>query len=195
MTAYFLEKRCIYASQRKAKRAILIKRLQEHSEVPWELGNECYDCCEKFTMIFRRHHCRLCGRSICDNCTKILENRKTCKKCCLLLKNEDNLIEDPMKPLFEKIEALKIQMLEILPYFNGLLMQIDSSNEKERKELHNQATELRSQLTIVLEGIQKNITLLKQIPAKNDYKKCIDNYIKSIHLFMQSFTSTMRTFK
>lgn len=111
------------------------------------------------------------------------------------MKNEDNLIEDPMKPLFEKIEALKIQMLEILPYFNGLLMQIDSSNEKERKELHNQATELRSQLTIVLEGIQKNITLLKQIPAKNDYKKCIDNYIKSIHLFMQSFTSTMRTFK
>ena len=29
----------------------------------------CYDCDSQFTLFNRRHHCRLCGRVFCANCT------------------------------------------------------------------------------------------------------------------------------
>jgi len=29
----------------------------------------CYECEAPFTMLVRRHHCRICGRIFCANCT------------------------------------------------------------------------------------------------------------------------------
>lgn len=29
----------------------------------------CYECEAPFTMLVRRHHCRICGRIFCSNCT------------------------------------------------------------------------------------------------------------------------------
>jgi 1-phosphatidylinositol-3-phosphate 5-kinase len=29
----------------------------------------CYECDTPFTMLVRRHHCRICGRIFCANCT------------------------------------------------------------------------------------------------------------------------------
>ena len=124
-----------------------------------------------------------------------MQDEKVCFDCFKMLTMDAVDVDDPMKPIFENIEGLKRQLLEILPYFNGLLVEINSTKDAEQKELHKQASVLRLQLAAVLEGIQKSIYYLQQIPANGEYKKCIDNYIKSIHTFMQSFTSTMRTFK
>ena len=36
------------------------------SEREWHHSSECYDCGEAFTFLFRRHHCRECCRSFCN---------------------------------------------------------------------------------------------------------------------------------
>ena len=38
--------------------------------VPNEMIHNCEDCGASFTVLRRRHHCRLCGRVFCDDCTK-----------------------------------------------------------------------------------------------------------------------------
>eukprot|EP00835_Amoeboradix_gromovi_P001297 NODE_56_length_25944_cov_0.235287.p11 type:complete len:203 gc:universal NODE_56_length_25944_cov_0.235287:17993-17385(-) len=194
-TKYFIEQRTIYSNLRRSRKEQLIKNMNEKTAIKWKKASDCYICNLSFGFLRRRHHCRLCGNSIGDECLKILQNEKTCKTCFHTITNKEKIVEDPMKPLFESVEALKRQLLEILPYFNGLVIELKSSNEKEKKELHVQASVLRLQLTSLFAGIERNINLLKRIEAGVDYKKCIDNYIKSIHLFMQSFAAPMRSFK
>jgi len=40
-------------------------RLAAKAPQPWQLSDSCALCDEKFHAALRRHHCRLCGRSIC----------------------------------------------------------------------------------------------------------------------------------
>ena len=63
--------------------------------MPWQSDsttNSCYICLDEFSLINRRHHCRLCGRIICgstgcmENIPIKLENGmakdlKSCTKC------------------------------------------------------------------------------------------------------------------
>ncbi|CEM10580.1 unnamed protein product [Vitrella brassicaformis CCMP3155] len=35
---------------------------------PWHLADHCERCGKNFTMLFRRHHCRHCGFSVCGGC-------------------------------------------------------------------------------------------------------------------------------
>lgn len=42
--------------------------------VPNEMIHNCEDCGISFTLLRRRHHCRLCGRVFCDDCTKHRRN-------------------------------------------------------------------------------------------------------------------------
>ena len=52
----------------------------------------CMECSLQFTMFFRRHHCRRCGRMVCSNCAPpnnvrpipewgYTESVRHCKKC------------------------------------------------------------------------------------------------------------------
>ncbi|CAJ0602562.1 unnamed protein product [Cylicocyclus nassatus] len=47
----------------------------EREIVPWSADSEslhCTRCAAKFTLARRRHHCRLCGRVMCHQCSKFL---------------------------------------------------------------------------------------------------------------------------
>lgn len=59
--------------------------------------SECEVCCKGFNIFFRRHHCRNCGKCVCENCLveKIripaLDPRalfKVCSACSIKLKDE-----------------------------------------------------------------------------------------------------------
>jgi hypothetical protein len=61
--------------------------------VPDNSSNQCYYCKSNFGFISRKHHCRLCGNLICQNCSLQMKLQtaketqiKTCKKCTYLLK-------------------------------------------------------------------------------------------------------------
>ena len=194
-TNLFIEQRNLYQDQYKNKKSLLLMRLQENQKVTWEMKKSCKLCFKTFTLVHRRHHCRLCGSSICDECTIYYKDKKCCTTCFKIVNTTAITVEDPMRPLFDAIESLKRQLLEILPYFNGLIMEIKSSIGDEQLQLHKQASILRNQLSSILQSIQMNINQLKAIEAIGDYKICINNYIKSIQLFLQSFTATFRSFK
>ena len=54
----FTRDEAVYAAARLAARA----------PQPWQLGEACALCDETFHAALRRHHCRLCGRSVCRHC-------------------------------------------------------------------------------------------------------------------------------
>lgn len=40
------------------------------STADWKDANECYDCRVQFSILTRKHHCRICGDVFCDRCTR-----------------------------------------------------------------------------------------------------------------------------
>lgn len=61
--------------------ALRTKKNIERSVVPWDIDNkcsECVDCNKKFTLTFRRHHCRLCGKIFCGDCLDNLDLNIAC---------------------------------------------------------------------------------------------------------------------
>jgi rabenosyn-5 len=87
--------------------------------VPWQNNSSaktCYLCSDDFTLINRRHHCRLCGRIICssplcmenipiklENC--LVKELKSCVKCFKFLfkkpqTRNQSLTEEKINSLF-----------------------------------------------------------------------------------------------
>ena len=68
--------------QEQANRALLGLRINKDD---WNADGDhknCEQCDLPFTFTFRRHHCRFCGRLLCNNCTKKrLENQRICDQC------------------------------------------------------------------------------------------------------------------
>lgn len=42
--------------------------------VPDDAAKACYKCQDTFTLISRRHHCRVCGLLVCGKCSRILHS-------------------------------------------------------------------------------------------------------------------------
>lgn len=60
--------------------------------VPDNAATHCMECNAAFTFLFRRHHCRRCGRTVCGNCAPANNDRpipewgypnpvRHCRKC------------------------------------------------------------------------------------------------------------------
>ena len=64
--------------------------------IPDERVTMCQVCTAAFSLTFRRHHCRACGKVVCDICSsnrvplKYLNNRKSrvCDQCCETLRKQ-----------------------------------------------------------------------------------------------------------
>uniref|UniRef100_A0A1B6M2W7 FYVE, RhoGEF and PH domain-containing protein 6 n=2 Tax=Graphocephala atropunctata TaxID=36148 RepID=A0A1B6M2W7_9HEMI len=91
----------------------------------------CQICTAEFTMTFRRHHCRGCGKVVCSACSDYkapmkylhFNSDRVCTECYKYLFNE---IEDPAYGMVEMIkkefglsneEDMKIKMIEIQSSF------------------------------------------------------------------------------
>jgi len=66
----------IYNSDSKLSSVMKARKNVEKTCVPWQEDKEvkfCPSCEKKFTLTFRRTHCRLCGQVYCINCIDFLE--------------------------------------------------------------------------------------------------------------------------
>ena len=53
--------------------------------IPDSEVSECQTCLKSFSFLIRKHHCRLCGRVVCGDCSKfrmVLEKSKTPVRVC-----------------------------------------------------------------------------------------------------------------
>ena len=49
--------------------------------IPDSASNSCQICHKKFSLFFRRHHCRGCGKLICSECSRYIRETRICKEC------------------------------------------------------------------------------------------------------------------
>ena len=64
----------ILIDNKKTKnRAIDIPKRTPSIWIPDNKAMKCFDCCVPFSIINRKHHCRVCGRVFCRNCTTFTE--------------------------------------------------------------------------------------------------------------------------
>uniref|UniRef100_A0A0A9Y4P8 FYVE, RhoGEF and PH domain-containing protein 6 n=2 Tax=Lygus hesperus TaxID=30085 RepID=A0A0A9Y4P8_LYGHE len=96
----------------------------------------CQICAAKFTVKFRRHHCRCCGRVVCGECSnnraplqyQKFQAKRVCDECYDYLKNE---FEDPNSNMIDRIrDELGLSESNITPTFEALRIsfkQLDAS--------------------------------------------------------------------
>jgi len=60
----------------------------------------CEICGTNFTFTRRRHHCRFCGKVVCDACSpRTLDSNRICKDCLKCNKNSFNLTQESLNIL------------------------------------------------------------------------------------------------
>ncbi|KDO30119.1 hypothetical protein SPRG_05311 [Saprolegnia parasitica CBS 223.65] len=65
-----------------------LRKLSVIETTKWKQDQDsfaCYQCNKRFTLFRRRHHCRVCGEVICDNCSTFvgLEKQQNVRVCVL----------------------------------------------------------------------------------------------------------------
>lgn len=104
----------------------LTPRLSPQSD--WEKSGKCKVCSLKFTPVRRRHHCRKCGSSTCDKCSRCrlfvpdVGEIRICLKC-----SETMLVND------QELEQVRSDLSKLVKEFAGL------------KELHDREKRLNSE--------------------------------------------------
>ena len=90
-----------------------------------DLINNCYRCGMKFSIFYRKHHCRVCGRIFCYECSNFFENvpeelqikPQLNQKKVRVCKNCSNKINELHK-LKETIDVFELLNLDIVDLFN-----------------------------------------------------------------------------
>jgi len=80
--------------QEAANNALLGLRVNKADWTDDSKSKYCEQCNAEFTFFFRRHHCRFCGRLLCDNCTKDrLKGQRICDQCVETYNHSANQVE------------------------------------------------------------------------------------------------------
>lgn len=91
-----------------------------NSNTHWQPDSKhpkCQECSTSFTFINRHHHCRNCGRNLCNRCTLkranvCSENARLCNMCFNSIVNTHNYTV-----IYEPIGENKMEMSNVKIYF------------------------------------------------------------------------------
>ncbi|EXJ66541.1 uncharacterized protein A1O5_10210 [Cladophialophora psammophila CBS 110553] len=81
-----------------SSRRYMVPRWQPDSEV-----NKCPICNRPFTWMFRRHHCRKCGRVVCNDCSP---HRITIPRQFIVHPPGPDVVDSPVNPATHRSESL-----------------------------------------------------------------------------------------
>eukprot|EP00940_MAST-03C_sp_MAST-3C-sp2_P001560 g1560.t1 len=82
----------------------------------WQNADKCNVCVQNFTSIRRRHHCRKCGASSCDKCSRcrfVAENSSEELRVCLHCSREMIANDVELEIVRAELTVLKSQLVEI----------------------------------------------------------------------------------
>ncbi|KAL1923701.1 uncharacterized protein VTP21DRAFT_8681 [Calcarisporiella thermophila] len=188
------------------KKLSLSNRIREleMSVVKWESDSDVLNCpfCNatfnKFTK--RKHHCRLCGRIICDECSDtvpLLLNLATdsildavgdiraCVQCrgIILKRREEKILKSrqpPVVKLYQELQEYRKTIDNELPKFQEMLsmLQKDSAISHDHQDFHAAAA-TRKKLLENFNSFDAASKRLLVIPARTTYQKRLH---ENIHL-------------
>jgi len=106
----------------------------------------CTNCYNKFSMLYRRHHCRYCGTIICASCSDLPylgqqdQEERCCKKCynkvqcCKIITHDGSITPELKKEILRIARKMKewpedaaIQKLIFMAYSKIMLLTYDHS--------------------------------------------------------------------
>ena len=134
----------IPSSQNQLKLEKLSKKKLEQTVCQWSEDKSCKVCQSRVSMLpmyssSKRHHCRICGCSVCGECIISKEDVKMCTKCLDIL-FQNNSCSSPQIELSHKSVSLEYQT------FRSLRFQIENAiakyQEKPNSDTRNEILSL-----------------------------------------------------
>ncbi len=170
---------------------------------PNDSSNRCLECEKVFTLMNRKHHCRLCGKLICHSCSKsveILQNQgvRSCTSCLYLLSLRKRDSRDaepaPIVELYETFQRHKKGVSSQLVKFNALLMDLGArSNISHQDQDYQVSLKLRKELLDSFAAIDHIAKSIKALATKSiSTQKLFNSIYISIVSWLQNNMFTLQ---
>eukprot|EP01016_Furgasonia_blochmanni_P016391 TRINITY_DN1947_c0_g2_i3.p1 TRINITY_DN1947_c0_g2~~TRINITY_DN1947_c0_g2_i3.p1 ORF type:complete len:444 (+),score=73.11 TRINITY_DN1947_c0_g2_i3:205-1536(+) len=197
LPSYLPDEQLFHKSSRK-KDTLTIDNITFKPESQWSESENCFVCLRLLGKIKleRMHHCRLCGKSVCGDCSqKKINDQRVCD-VCFLLQNDQEMVEKKKSIMDEKTvkikkykesnETLRKQITKL----EAEAQRLDGVNEKD-KQNHAEKLESKNKL---LNHAYKNMTKLEEdkrektqaVKSKekelNDKKAALDKIFQSMRI-------------
>lgn len=190
--SYITEKRSSYVESRKAKDTKGKGNIKYNFKVnndSWQNANFCFLCERKFNKIkYPRHHCRLCGKSCCDDCSKkrITKNR-VCDIC--FMKHTNEKVELQKKSYLKQLSSWTKELSEKIKMMRKQV----TEKEKQRDRLIAESDDNNRQMILRISDLEKNLQNLKTIyDSKVSEKASLEEAIKTRKTILNESESKLR---
>ncbi|CAG9327419.1 unnamed protein product [Blepharisma stoltei] len=146
----------------------------------WKLDNKCFICDRKFNLTIRRHHCRFCGNSVCDDHSmkrrqyeNLPKKQRICDNC-----NRELIREEIKKEIEEEIAKLQSEVQHQKEMNERLLKehtektqkisQLESDLTKAERIQREKEQSMQEKLNEVLERGEKSKNLVEDLRKSLD---------------------------
>ncbi|CAI5759624.1 unnamed protein product [Candida verbasci] len=187
LTEDFKKIRLTFADVNELKRIKVqrnfLKLVNEGKEVThWKTGNHCSICFVKFSLLIRKHHCRLCGDLVCDDPNGY-------RKYCSIYLPIISLIDRLPNLNYDKIPNDTIKFRCCINCKNGLLFELRKQEQPENEiiKTYLNLIDQRYQIEVMLEKYSKDEKIgHKLMNHLKDFEKLVINFRN------QFFTNDLR---
>ncbi|KAI9143815.1 FYVE zinc finger-domain-containing protein [Paraphysoderma sedebokerense] len=194
------------------------RRTQEQSVVLWEDDTNilaCPICLNQFTFLNRKHHCRLCGRTVCGNilCSTLIpvdldreDPEIPTVRCCVSCRSavykrrwmNVDYSNVPIVVLYNTMTNARLKIMELLPKFNELVWKLSNLDTrtnlqdiKIRKSYHL-ATSYRKELVSWFSQVDNLAKKIHSLPTSSTQEKRIhQNILMATNNFLQTHMFTL----
>ncbi|CAK65867.1 unnamed protein product (macronuclear) [Paramecium tetraurelia] len=161
------------------------------NESEWLQGNECIVCDLNFSKSGKPHHCRVCGNSVCKNCSyKMVNDKRSCDLCFkrIQLVDQEKLKKQQIKSKKESIKELKNQIQkqqEKNDQMKNQLIELQKQFERQEREHAQQEKPLEDQfdqkINMIRQQIENNNRLDENIKGERIQLEEIEREIIDLH--------------
>ena len=145
-------------------------------------GKKCHICSKKFTFTFRRHHCRTCKESVCDEHSVIrfvregkAKKLRVCDKCDKKyikeemqedITNEINEINQKIQAAIELNDSLYSQKFERTSKIHTLEMRFAQAEKEMKKKEEELETRLKEEVELNVKAKLRIDDFMKRLEEK-----------------------------
>ncbi|KAL4498540.1 hypothetical protein ABPG72_019658 [Tetrahymena utriculariae] len=159
--------------------SINVENIKFKEKEYWKQSDFCNLCQTKYNtiMFVKQHHCRLCGESVCKECSKKKINEQRVCDFCFLKCNDYKQAQrrkNDLQNMVEQIECLKVAINKYDQSIVDINAQICANQENQKEELKQFALEEGE-----LQLEEKKLTIkIEQTKEDNDQQKTLSKNLE-----------------